>query len=122
MLRTVTNNRSFIFYRFGWASVFRRTGKFQRFVRILDFFFYFFKKILRTVTNNRSFLFFRIWWASEERKTKKPRFVSKYESWFNFFCFFFLIYERFTNNRSFLFFLGSGGLPKNENPKIRKNL
>ncbi|UZO04554.1 uncharacterized protein OCT59_024931 [Rhizophagus irregularis] len=31
-----------------------------------------------------------IWWASEERKTKKPRFVR------------------------------SGGLPKNENPKIRK--
>ncbi|UZO13289.1 uncharacterized protein OCT59_004792 [Rhizophagus irregularis] len=81
-------------FTIGWASVFRRTGKFQdSFGRLGGL----------PCSEEREISKDSIWWASEERKTKKPRFVRS---------------GGLPKNENPK--IRSGGLPKNENPKIRK--
>ncbi|GET57927.1 hypothetical protein GLOIN_2v1779851 [Rhizophagus irregularis DAOM 181602=DAOM 197198] len=80
-------------FTIGWASVFRRTGKFQD---------SFGRSGGLPCSEEREISKDSIWWASEERKTKKPRFVRS---------------GGLPKNENPK--IRSGGLPKNENPKIR---
>ncbi|GET50297.1 hypothetical protein RIR_jg32906.t1 [Rhizophagus irregularis DAOM 181602=DAOM 197198] len=80
-------------FTIGWASVFRRTGKFQD---------SFGRSGGLPCSEEREISKDSIWWASEERKTKKPRFVRS---------------GGLPKNENPK--IRSGGLPKNENPKIK---